>query len=131
MKQLTIISENRVGILADICKILGHAGVNMESISAHGEGDKGIIRVVTSDPVTAEKLLKRRGYKLNVEDVIVVKIPNIPGELGKITAVIAREGINIESIYLMNKDKKHAFLGIRPSGDIDILKDMLKGYIQE
>ena len=132
MKQITIISENRVGVLADICSILGHAGVNMESISAVGAGEHGIIRVVTSDPVTAEKLLKKRGYGVNVEDVVVIKIPNLPGELGKVTSIIAREGINIDSIYLLNKDARYAYLGVKPSGNgMDTVKDLLKSYVHE
>ncbi len=131
MKQLTVISENRVGVLADICNILGHAGVNLESISAMGMGDHGVIRVITSDPITAEKLLKRKGYNVNVEDVIVVKVRNRPGELGKITELIAREGVNLESVYLLNKDDQHAYISIKPASEkeYETLKDVLSEHM--
>ena len=130
MKEITVICKNEVGALADICHRLGHAGVNMEAISAHGVGDKGIIRIVTSDPATAERILSMSGYNIRVGDVIIVKIDDRPGELAKVTKALAREGINLEAVYLLGKDKGIAHVAIKPAEtDLEKVKEIVKGSL--
>ena len=128
-KELTVVSENKAGVLADVCHMLGHAGVNLEAISAQGEGNNGVIRLITSDPTTAEKLLKRGGYNVMAHDVIVIKINDSPGELGKVTKALSKEGINLEAIYLLDKAKGVAHLALKPAGDIEQVRRLIKGSL--
>ena len=105
MKEIVVTIDNRVGALAQVCEKLGGAGINIESISAYGDGQKGIIRFVTGDEVSALSLLSKSGARASVSDVVVVKANDQPGELGKITRRLAQHMVNIESIYLLTKQK--------------------------
>jgi hypothetical protein len=113
MKQLTVLTGNKVGILADIASLLGKSGVNMESITAETFPDGAIIRLITKDSMTASKLLKQAAYNVMESDVLVIEILDRPGELGKIAKKMAVEGINIENIYLISKRDGKALLALR------------------
>lgn len=105
MQEITIVTENKVGILADICELLGGSGVNIEAISAQALGDSGLIRVVTSDVNTANRVLTKSGHKFKTSDIIVVDMVDRPGELAKIARKIAKSGVNVESLYILTKNK--------------------------
>jgi hypothetical protein len=103
MQEITIMTENKVGALAEICELLGGCGVNIESITAYGTDRHGVVRVITKDSRSAESVLLKAGKKFNSGEVVVVKISDRPGELGKLARKIAQKGIDVESIYLMSK----------------------------
>ncbi|MFH1447662.1 MAG: hypothetical protein ABIG39_02260 [Candidatus Micrarchaeota archaeon] len=114
MRELTIVTENRVGALADVCEALGHVGVNVSSISAHGYANKGIIRLVTSDEITAKKTLEKIGMNVVLGDLLIVKIPDRPGEIGKLTRKLSDFNINIEGIYLLGRSNSRLEMAIKP-----------------
>lgn len=103
MKQLSILTDNKPGQLNEIAATLGGNGININSLMGAGFGSRGIVRLITTDPKSAKKLLERRGFKVEEADVFVIKIPDKPGTLAKITKKLRDWNINIESIYLMNK----------------------------
>ncbi|MFA5105452.1 MAG: ACT domain-containing protein [Candidatus Micrarchaeia archaeon] len=113
MEEITVITENKVGILADICELLGSNGINVESISAQGIGDSGVVRIITGDTTSAAKALSKGGYRFSTSDVLVVKVNDVPGELGKVARRIARGNVGIECIYLLSKQKGVMELAIK------------------
>lgn len=117
MKEITVIVENRIGTLASIAEALGGAGVNIEAISAYGRGTEAIFRLVTTDPTSAKKILdKVPGMKeLIIADILTVKMPNRPGELGKLTRKLANRKIDLESVYIMGKtDHEFTDVAVKP-----------------
>jgi len=110
MKEITIIVPNKMGALADITEALGNNGINIESISAQGFKDVGVIRIITSDEKSAMNALTKMSatkeglYEIKMGDVMVVTIPDKPGELAKIARKIARAGINLECVYQLKSD---------------------------
>ncbi len=125
MEEITIITENKLGVLAKISELLGKSGVNIETISAHGLGSSGLVRLVTGDTATAKKVLSQNGFSYKTGEIIVVKISDSPGELGKITKKISRAGVDIESLYILSKSKGFTEVAIRP-GDIAAAQKALK-----
>lgn len=118
MQEITIITENKVGALAEICELLGENGINIESISAQGLGESGLIRVVTADAATAARALKsRKGITVKTGDILIVKVNDQPGELGKIARRLARAEVDIESMYLLSKSKGVMEVAIK-TGDL-------------
>ncbi len=116
MKEITVKTKNRVGALADVAELLGSLGVNIESISAYGSEEYAIFRIITNDSTTAMKhLVKLPGFKISESDILVIEIPNRPGELGKITRKLANKGIDLESVYLMGKLADSIQIAIKPT----------------
>ncbi len=125
MKQITVFVENRVGALAEVTEALGGVGVNIKSISAQGEGAKGVIRLITEDERTAVSVLEKTGFKFAVGDVMVIKLKHRPGELAKVARKLARAGVNVECIYQLISDKEGAELVLKPE-NLDAAMKALK-----
>ena len=126
MQEITIMIGNKVGALADICESLGSSGVNIEAISAQGLGDSAIIRVVTADAITAAHALKRINVSHKASEITIVEMIDRPGELAKIARKLARAGVNMESLYILSKNKGGQTLVAIKAPDIASVKAALK-----
>jgi hypothetical protein len=99
--------------LAEIASLLGGAGINLESISAESLSEGAVIRLITKDAKTAKRVLDRAGHHTTVSDVLVLEILDRPGELGKVSTKLARQGIDIENIYLISRAQKKTRLALK------------------
>lgn len=97
--QLTIRLENDIGVLARLCRDLADVGVNLLALSAHEWGQRGVIRLLVSNPEHAQQALHKAGYRYAVDQVLFSEIKNRPGALAKTVEKLARARINIESVY--------------------------------
>jgi hypothetical protein len=105
MEEFTIYVKNKPGSLAKVCDILYKNGTNIESLATEGTREDGTIKVITNDVNTTRRALDNEKIKYTVEEVLVVKVLNRPGELAKITRKIADANINLISIYLLGEGK--------------------------
>lgn len=105
-KDLTIILEDRPGSLAAMGQALGKAGVNMEGSGGFVFEGKGILHILVEDAAAARRALQGAGIEVRGErDVLVLDIPDQPGELGKAARRMADAGVNIDLVYLNTKGK--------------------------
>jgi len=104
LKEFDVYVQNKPGELAKVCEMLGDHGVNIRAISSERGSGKPMIRIVTDDETTTKSALARSGIGYDLKDVIAVRIPDRPGELGKIAKKLARAMVNVDSIYILGKD---------------------------
>ncbi len=122
MKEITIRGKNEVGIVAAVAEMLGNIGVNIEAISAHESNNQAILRLVTNDVETTKKALARLpNLSVSDSDILVVKLHNRPGELGKLTRKLSDRGINLESVYIVSRALDFTEVAVKPGPD-DFLK---------
>jgi hypothetical protein len=118
MKELTVIAKNDVGALAAVAEALGNVGVNIEAISCYGQDRNAVFRIITADVASATKTLNRiTGVQTKEADILIVRMINRPGELGKITTKLANHGINLESLYIMGKKENFTEVAIKPAAE--------------
>ena len=101
MRDLAIRLENRPGALAEIGEALGSAGMSVEGGGAFVFDGQGIAHFLFEDTVAARKALEEKGIEV-LEDrgVLVQKLnQEEPGQLGKISRMMAEAGVNIKVIY--------------------------------
>lgn len=113
MKQLNIIVDNKVGTLADISFILGKARINIETISTAVVGEKAVIVLSVKDEKRAREVLQSNNYKVLVSDAFVVKMPDEPGELSRLSKMLADSGINIEGIHVLAREGGTTLLSLK------------------
>lgn len=101
MRDLTIRLENRPGALAEMGEALGSAGVSIEGGGAFVVDGKGLAHFLFEDTVAARKALEAKGITvLDDREVLVQRLnQGQPGQLGKITRMMAEADVNIEVIY--------------------------------
>ena len=101
MKDLTIELENRPGALAEMGDALGRAGVSIEGGGAFVVNGGGVAHFLFADGATARRALEAAGIRVSAErDVLVQRLNQAePGQLGKISRLMAEAGVNIEILY--------------------------------
>lgn len=98
--QLNLSLDNRVGVLARLCRDLAHGGVNLLAIAALESGhENGVVRLLVPNRELATHVLTKRGYAFAAEDVLFVELTNRPGALAKAVEKLARAGIDIRYAY--------------------------------
>ena len=93
---------NEPGQLARVTEALGHRQINIITIAAIGVANPGVVLVTVQEDETRE-ILKELGLSFQEAELLSVKIPNVPGELGTFTKKLADSNINIESMYLLEE----------------------------
>ncbi len=104
MKEFDVYVLNKPGELAKVCELLGNHGVNIRAIASERGNPKPMIRVVTDDEATTKSALARSGITYDLRDVVSVRMPDRPGELGKIARRLAKAMVNVDSIYILGKE---------------------------
>ncbi len=113
MKQLSIISENRFGILTEISEALANAEVNIESIDAELVGDHVVI-VLIAEPYDRARQVVHQFPDMQVvtEDAILVKLRNEPGALAKIARRFTDAGVGVRSVRFIQRDETYGLVAI-------------------
>ncbi len=104
MKEFDVYVMDKPGELAKVCELLGSNGVNIKAISSEREQSRPRIRIVTDDEATTKSALKRLGILFEENEVMNVRLPDKPGELGKMARKLARRMVNVDSIYILGKE---------------------------
>jgi len=114
IKQLSIFLENKTGRITEVTTLLGKAGINLTAFSMSESSDFGIMRVVLSDPESAEKLLSKHGFTVTLSDVVCLFVPNSPGTLSEALMILSEHNISVDYMYAFTMDDM-ARVVIRPS----------------
>jgi hypothetical protein len=104
LKEFDVYVQNKPGELAKVCEMLGNQGVNIKAIASERASDRPMIKIVTDDEATAKAALARSGILFDLRDVVAVKMPDRPGELGRTARKLARAMVNVDSIYILGRD---------------------------
>lgn len=99
-KELVITAVNKVGVLADISKILAEHDINIEAVVGYAIDKEAKIMLVADDTLRAKEALAKGGYKnMKENEVILVDLVNKKGALGSLSAKIAAAKIDIRYTY--------------------------------
>jgi hypothetical protein len=98
-RQLTVAIENQPGRLAAISKALASSGINIKDLSILDSIEQGVIRMITSDAAACKALLTMQGFHPIEAEVLVVDLPDTPGELAVLAEALAKGGVNIDYAY--------------------------------
>ncbi len=97
----TIAVPNSKGSLANLAEELGRENINIEGLCAVEQNGSVIFHLLTTDKPATIRAIAKVGYKVTKEtEVIVERIEDRPGMLGKVTRHLADAGINLTTVYL-------------------------------
>lgn len=97
--ELTIVTPNAPGKLAEVLRALANSKVNLIAIDSSSGYDLNMVRLVTNNPPKARKALQKLGYTATESTVLGVTISDKPGQLAHIAAAISKSRVNIDYIY--------------------------------
>jgi len=131
MRQITIVSPNTPGVMADITGVLADAGINIESVDAHTFNESAVI-ILTVDRYdeALRTLSSLPAIKAMTEDAILVRLKNRPGALAQISRRFKDANINIRSIRFLERDDEYGLVAIsteRTREAVELVSDLLVG----
>jgi hypothetical protein len=125
VKSVTIVSEDKVGLLADISYILAKSKINIDSISVDVVSDKSVIAMLVSNPEKGKKVLEAAGYRVE-SNTLVIKL-NI-NEIDQLPDKLSKQGVTVQKSTILTKDDKVAIVSLevdKPKRASKILKKYL------
>lgn len=106
IKQLSIFLQNKLGRFSEMASVLGNAGVNMEAFTVSENADFGIVRLIVDDTERAVTVLREHSFAVNVCDVLLIDLPDVPGSLSACINRISAAGVFIEYMYAFSHADK-------------------------
>ena len=97
--QISVFLENRAGQLAEITRLLAQEGVDIRALSIAETSDYGLARMIVSNSGTASSVLLHHGDILSMTPVYAVEVPDSPGGLADLLALLAENNIDVEYMY--------------------------------
>jgi hypothetical protein len=99
VKVVSIMTDNRPGVLAKVCAELARHRNNLHALYAP-EGDReATLKILTQDPDAARWQLAKLGYDCFLEEAISVELDNTPGAFSKACRKLSKDGINIRYAF--------------------------------
>lgn len=111
MKAVTIVSEDRVGLLADISYILGKSNVNIEGLFVDVLGGKAIISLEVKDTKKATDILGRNGFQTASDDAIIIKVSN--NYMEKVTEMLEGEKVSVRELSRLSADTRDGIFAVK------------------
>lgn len=127
-RQLSLILENRPGVLAEVCADLARKKINIEAMYVENLVDHSVVRMVVSDPHRAIHLLGAAGVLAFENEIVAVPAPNRPGALAEVARRLGKARVNIDYLYASAPPGKgKAMIYLRVS-DLERTKAALEGF---
>ena len=126
VEQISIFLENKPGGLEKVTRLLKDAGINIRTLSMADTTDFGVLRLILNDVEKASRVLKENGLRFSRTTVVAVEVPDRPGGLHEILAVLTKNGINVEYLYaFVERSGQNAVIIFRfdaPEAAIEVLQ---------
>jgi hypothetical protein len=99
VKQLTVFLHNRVGALLGLVKLLHENQVEVLGLSVQDSVEMTLVRLVVSDPESAEQVLLQHGHSCATRTIVVVELKEGARDLGHALSALLAAEINIHHSY--------------------------------
>ncbi|MBI2638455.1 hypothetical protein HYW83_02590 [Candidatus Peregrinibacteria bacterium] len=98
--QISLFLKNQPGVMGEISEKLSKKKVNILGLSVDESTDWGVFRIIVNSLDRARRALHSFGPKaLMVNKVLEVTLPNEPGQLQKVSQVLAKKKVNVNYAY--------------------------------
>jgi hypothetical protein len=98
-KEFTVTIADKPGALGKFFLALAERGVNILAFQSYVEEGESLARFVADDMASAMEVLRSMRMIFEHTDVVVVRLPHRPGELGRAAARLGEKQINIDYSY--------------------------------
>lgn len=104
MTEFIVQMKNQPGNLASLTEALAAFGVNVEALTAYSHNGNGTVRLIVDDAPTTRRVLEEAALQNEERTVLATRLPHRPGELARLTRLLADSGVNIDAIYVLSSN---------------------------
>ena len=110
VKQISVELRHIPGTLYEMTTALADNGISMRALTVANSTDTSTVRIIVDNVIWASSVLMDAGFLPAFSDVIAVEVPNKPGGLNHVLAILKDGNVNIEYMYHVG-EKYSAFGG--------------------
>ena len=99
IQQLSLFVENRPGSLSAVCKVLKENNLSIRTLSLADTQQFGILRLLLKEHEQAKAALEKAGFIVKETEVLALEVPDCPGGLADILAILDRHELSVEYMY--------------------------------
>lgn len=130
-EEISIATNNKVGLLADIARMLSDEGINIEAVMGYEAGRTAKLTMITSANIRIVAALKKKKYKFVKEkEVIIVDLENKPGALKVVTTELKKNKIDIKYLYVTSSQGADSSKMILQTSNNEAAMALLGKYTQ-
>jgi len=128
VKVLTIIEQDRPGLLAEITAVLEQAQIEILDFSAQVIGDTAAIGFQVTHYLAAFRLLSGAGYRVISHEHLLVRLGKHPGALAELSRRLAVAHVDVRGMHIVNQDESAALVALETMDTAkarEVLSDLL------
>jgi len=128
MKQITIIAPVQDGLVANISRVLGDAGINLDGLDAYDARELDVVTLAVDQYDKALQVLRDAGYDAVSDDALVVCIKDEPGSLARLTERLYQDGIEVSSVRILQRQMGLALVALatdRREEALTLIQDLI------
>ncbi len=129
MKQISLITPQRFGLVTEITEALAQAQVNIETLDAEVTEEYAVLVLTVDQYDRAMSILQRfPDMDIITEDAILVKLKDEPGALAKIARRFTDAAIGMRSIRIIQRNSHFSLVAIsteRSQAALALVDDVL------
>ncbi|MCK5585948.1 ACT domain-containing protein [Candidatus Bipolaricaulota bacterium] len=99
-QEIVLRSEDRVGVLAEIARVLSEMGINLLAVRLRSIEGEAIVHLLTTSQSYACEALRDAGFELSQRDVVMLELPHHLGFLRRVSEALARKDISIDDLHI-------------------------------
>ena len=105
---------------------LAEADVNVLAFSVDRAGPYSILKLICDDPHKAEEQLNKYAFGVSKTKVLAIPLPHRPGQLRKVTEVLASHRINVDYGYLTLRPKNNTAIVLLKTNNDKVARRILR-----
>jgi hypothetical protein len=128
MHHLTIVAEDRTGLLVELSTLLGDNGINIADIQAQVHGADAIIQIDVDRHEDTLRVLAEDGFHVVADDSLLVRIADQPGALANLAKRLTDQVIDIRAIRVVQRHANFSVISVNcDKNDLarEVLRDVL------
>ncbi len=133
LQELALELPNKPGTLVAVSRILAQERINLAAISVDSVGRHGHVRLVVSDPKRARAALSSGGFRVEIHELIAVRLEDRSGSFLQVLEALAKARVNIQSVaILVVRDGTQSLVALS-ADDVPRARETLRsgGFISE
>lgn len=128
MKPVTVVCEDRTGLLADVSYVLSKSGIAIDGLDVHVVGGKAILSLMVKDPRKTKAVLEKNGFSTMGLDALVIKLSKRFRTISDIKQLLEKKKVKMEDISEISSDVNDGVFAItvnKPRKATRLLEDFM------
>jgi len=128
MHHLTIVAEDRTGLLVALSSLLADNGINISDIQAKVYGTDAVIHIAIDRLEDSLRVLTEEGYHVVNDNSVLVRVADQPGALANLARPLTAVQIDIRAIRVVQRHADFSVISIDCDNNDaarEVLRDIL------